>query len=57
MTNGHLLCPSSTSTDSDYFKITLADPKLADITATPVGSNYAMYAQDANCVQHPPRSP
>ena len=48
VTNGATLC-ISTSTDSDYFKITLADPKLADITATPVGSNYAMYAQDANC--------
>jgi hypothetical protein len=39
----------STATDLDYFKFTLATPRLVDFTLTPIGSNYADYPQDANC--------
>jgi hypothetical protein len=48
VTNGATLCISG-ALDTDFFKLTLADPRLVDVTVTPIGSNYAMYAQDANC--------
>jgi hypothetical protein len=48
VTNGATLC-ISTASDTDYFKLTVADPRLIDVTLTPIGSNYAMYPQDANC--------
>jgi hypothetical protein len=44
VTNGATLS-ISTATDTDYFKVNVADPRLTDITLTPVGSNYAMYPQ------------
>jgi serralysin len=42
--------------DQDWYRIPVDAPLLANVTATPVGSTYADYAQDSSCSNNTPNT-